>query len=100
MIENDDEWMKNIYKWLKMTTNDCEWTNHVFKKKLKKILKALILIFNHFVIYDRKMIIKLICNIYIDFTMIKFFTIVKRLYCEFAKFHLNDDSKMRWKRSS
>jgi hypothetical protein len=78
-----------------MTTNDCERANHVFKKELKEILKALILIFDHFVIYDRKMIIKLICDIYVDFTMIKIFTIVKRLYCEFAKFHLNYDSKMR-----
>jgi hypothetical protein len=76
-------------------TNDCEWANHVFKKKLKEILKSLILIFDHFVIYDRKMIIKLICDIHVNFTMIKIFIIVKRLYCEVEKFHLNYDSKMR-----
>jgi hypothetical protein len=60
-----------------MITNDYEWTNHVLWKNLKKILKTLILIFNHFVIYDRKIIIKLICDIHVNFTMIKFFTIVK-----------------------
>ncbi len=60
-----------------MTTNDCEWANYVFKKKLKEILKTLILILDYFVIYDRKIIIKLICDIYVDFTMIKVFTIVK-----------------------
>jgi hypothetical protein len=100
MIENDDEWLWNVYDSLKMTTNDCEWINHVFKKKIRENLKELILIFVHFVIYDRKMIIKHVCDIHVNFTMIKIFTIVKRLYCEFEKLHLNYDSKMSWKWSS
>jgi hypothetical protein len=98
MFTSNWQWWRMNEKCLRIIenkTNDCEWANHVFKKKLKKILKSLTLIFIYFVIYDRKMSIKLICDIHVDFTMIKFFITIKRLYCEFEKFHLNYDSKMR-----
>jgi hypothetical protein len=54
MFTNDwewNEWLKNVYKWSRMTTNDCEWTNHVFKKKgnnkLTSFIDILTLLFKY-----------------------------------------------------